>query len=611
MCGIVGYIGKKDASPIILDGLRRMEYRGYDSAGIAVIHPDGSLHTVKRAGKIGNLLSATGDSDLSGTVGLGHTRWATHGAPTDQNAHPHLDCGGEIAVVHNGIIENYQSLRHYLEGLGHIFNSETDTEVIAHLIEEYLKEEPFEEAVLEALAEIKGTYGIVIINKNEPGKMIAARLGSPLILGVISSGEYVVASDAAAILPYTREVIYLDDLEIAVLGAGGMNIKTLRREIVHKKPQTIEWDISQAEKKGFPHFLLKEIFEGADAIRNSLRGRIVVDEGLVKLGGIEQMDEQLRKVKKVIIAACGTSYYSGLVGRYMMEEFGGVICQIEHASEYRYRKIILEDDTAILAISQSGETADTLAALREAKRRGVPTIGIVNVVGSSIASETDVGIYNHIGPEIGVASTKAFISQVAILALLATYFGRSRGMSQAEGMEILRAMEELPDLAEKILRSAPEIFALADRYTEFENFLYLGRKYNYPIALEGALKLKEISYAHAEGYPAGEMKHGPIALVEPAFPCIYICPQDSVYSKNVSNIQEIKAHHGCVLAIATEGDDYVPSICDDVIFIPKTLEMLTPILSVIPLQFFAYKIAVNRGTDVDQPRNLAKSVTVE
>ena len=611
MCGIIGYLGKKEASPIILDGLRRMEYRGYDSAGITVLDQQGKLNTVKRAGKIANLLSAVSDVDLTGTLGIGHTRWATHGAPTDKNAHPHLDCEGNISIVHNGIIENYQSLRHYLEGLGHIFNSETDTEVIAHLIEEYLKEEPFEEAVIEALAEIKGTYGLVVINRREPGKMIAARLGSPLILGVVAPGEFIIASDAAAILPYTREVIYLDDMELAILESAGMRLTTIHRENIKKKPETIEWDISQAEKKGFPHFLLKEIFEGADAIRNSLRGRILTGEGIVKLGGIERLDEQLKKVKKVIIVACGTSYYSGLVGRYMMEEIGGVVCSVEYASEYRYRKTVLEDDTALLAISQSGETADTLAALREAKRRGAPTIGIVNIVGSSIARETDVGVYNHIGPEIGVASTKAFISQLSILALLAVYFGRSRGLSQVDGQNILSEMEKLPDLAERILRRAGEITLLADKYTEFNNFLYLGRKYNYPIALEGALKLKEISYAHAEGYPAGEMKHGPIALVDENFPTIFIAPQDSIYSKNISNIQEIKAHGGRVLAIATEGDDYLPTLVDDVVYIPKTLEALTPILAVIPLQLFAYKMAVNRGTDVDQPRNLAKSVTVE
>jgi len=611
MCGIIGYLGTKEASPIILDGLRRMEYRGYDSAGITVLHPDGNFNTVKRAGKIANLMSATGEADLSGILGIGHTRWATHGAPTDTNAHPHLDCEGNISIVHNGIIENYQSLRHYLEGLGHVFKSETDTEVIAHLIEEHLKEESFEEAVIEAFAEIKGTYGLVVINRREPNKMIAARLGSPLILGVIAPGEYVVASDAAAILPYTREVIYLDDTELAILESTGMKLTTVHREKIRRKPETIEWDISQAEKKGFPHFLLKEIFEGADAIRNSIRGRILAGEGLVKLGGVEQMEERLRKVKKVIIVACGTSYYAGLVGRYMLEEFGGVVAQVEHASEYRYRKTVFEEDAAILAISQSGETADTLAALREAKRRGMPTIGVVNVVGSSIARETDIGVYNHIGPEIGVASTKAFISQVSILALLAVYFGRSRGLSQVDGQNILSEMEKLPDLAERILRHAGEIILLADKYTEFNNFLYLGRKYNYPIALEGALKLKEISYAHAEGYPAGEMKHGPIALVDENFPTIFIAPQDSIYSKNVSNIREIKAHGGRVLAIATEGDDFLPTLVDDVIYIPKTLEMLTPILAVIPLQLFAYKIAVNRGTDVDQPRNLAKSVTVE
>lgn len=609
MCGIVAYLGNKKAAPILLEGLRRMEYRGYDSAGVTLIDAAGKFVQAKAVGKIANLAPLLPDI-LSG-IGIGHTRWATHGAPSDINAHPHLDCHGKVAVVHNGIIENHKSLRHRLESAGHRFSSETDTEVIAHLIEENVFDLPLEQAVMEMLPELKGTYGIAVVSPLSPKKIVVARMGSPVVVGVLENNEYLVASDVTALAPFTRNVVYLLDGEVMVLDESGMRLLPMSKVARNVVVEKIDWELADSEKGKYPHFMLKEIFEIPEALENSFRGRLVPEEGLVKFGGLENYNERLRAIEKIYIVACGTSYYASILGKYILEELTGVPTEVEYASEFRYRSSALVKNSVAIFISQSGETADTLAALREAKRRGILTLGIVNVVGSTIAREVDAGIYNHIGPEISVASTKAFISQASLLNALAVYIGRLKSLDTARAQEIIRDLVALPKKIASVLSQADSIRSLVAKYAKFSNFLYLGRKYNYPVALEGALKLKEISYIHAEGYASGEMKHGPIALIDQDFPVVFLIPQDSVYHKSMSNLEEIRARNAIVLAVATEGDRYTPTMVNDCIFIPKAEESVSAILATVPLQLFAYYMAVARGRDVDQPRNLAKSVTVE
>jgi len=610
MCGIIGYIGNKNALPILLEGLRRLEYRGYDSAGVALVAPDGSRLTVERAaGKVAELEKKFIDNNLPGIFGIGHTRWATHGAPKEENAHPHRDCQDNIAVVHNGIIENYQELKNELTGKGHKFLSQTDTEVIAHLLEDQSIDLPLEKKLQNILPRLIGAYGLAIIDKRDPQKIVVTRLGSPLVVGVRGK-EFFIASDPSAFIAHTREVLYLDDNEVAVLTPKGINIFENGRE-KSKESQTLDWDNTTVEKQGYPHFMLKEINEQPKVILDTIRGRLEYSEGLAHLGGLKEVEERLRKIEKLIIVGCGSALYSGKVGEYMIEEYAGIPVECEYASEFRYRQPVLDNATAVLAVSQSGETADTLAAIREAKRKGILMLGLVNAVGSTIARETDAGIYNHAGSEIGVASTKAFISQVAAFALITLFLGRQRQMSQVTGVRIAEELKALPEKISQIFSQKERIEKIAKKYAGYSSFLYLGRKYNAPIALEGALKLKEISYIHAEGYPAGEMKHGPIALLDKNFPIVAIAPKDSVYEKMKSAIEEVKARLSPVLAITTEGNTDLENLADDIIYIPKTLEMLTPILSIIPLQLFAYYIAVSKGFDPDKPRNLAKSVTVE
>lgn len=609
MCGIVGYIGKNEVAPILLDGLKRLEYRGYDSAGLSMFDEDGKIKTVKKIGKIENLEKAVSELKISGFCGIAHTRWATHGSVTEANSHPHRDCSGNIFVAHNGIIENYQELKEVLIGEGHKFKSQTDTEVISHLIEKFF-DGNLEKAVLSALKLIKGAYGIAVISQKDPNKIVVAKKSSPLIIGV-GEGDFVVASDASAILAYAKQVVYLNDGEMAVISPSGIRFMNLSQEEVFKKVEKLEGDLEKIQKGKYPHYMLKEIFEQPQSLRNSMAGRLIEKDGFVKFGGLENVQDKLRDIERLVIVGCGTAYLAGLTGEYMIEEYAGLPVEVEYASEFRYRKPILDKKTALLCISQSGETADTLAALHEVKRKGALTLGIVNAVGSSIARETDAGIYNHIGPEIGVASTKAFTSQLCILAILSLFLGRQRQMSLTMGKRIAEGIQRLPNLIEEVLAQELIIKKMAKKYHGSKNFLFLGRKYNFPIAMEGALKLKEVSYIHAEGYGAGEMKHGPIALIDKDFPSFSIAPSDSVYDKMISNLEEIKARKGPILVIATKGNEDIKKITKDVIYIPKTLEMLTPILSVVALQVFAYHCAVLRGLDVDKPRNLAKSVTVE
>lgn len=610
MCGIVGYIGENKATPILIEGLKRLEYRGYDSAGISVINENGGVKTVKKIGRIENLeKNIAQDNEIDGFCGIAHTRWATHGIVNELNAHPHFDCAKNIFLVHNGIIENYSELKEKLIKEGHKFVSQTDTEVVAHLIEKFF-DGNLEMAVIQTLKNIKGTYGLAVISKKDPNKIVVAKNSSPLIVG-LGENEFIVASDASAILSYTKQVIYLNDGEIAVINRDKISFTDLNYEKISKKSEILEGDFEKNQKGKFPHYMLKEIFEQSESLKKSMAGRLIKKEGLAKLGGLENVENKLREIERIIIIGCGSAYLAGLVGEYMFEEYVGISTEVELASEFRYRKPVFNKNTAILCISQSGETADTLAALQEAKRKGILTLGIVNSVGSSIARETDAGVYNHIGPEIGVASTKAFISQLCVLSLFTLFLGRQRQMSLVIGQRIIKELEKLPILINKILQQAPEIKKMARKYHQSKNFFFLGRKYNYPIALEGALKLKEVSYIHAEGYGAGEMKHGPIALVDKNFPTFGIAPTDSVYEKTISNLEEIKARKGPIVAIATEGNKKIKKITNNVVYIPKTLEMLTPILSVIPLQLFAYYCAVFNGRDVDKPRNLAKSVTVE
>ncbi len=608
MCGIVGYVGPKQASPILIDGLRRMEYRGYDSAGMAVLNGAG-IKVRKAAGKLSALVEKLRTETPHGTVGIGHTRWATHGAPTTPNAHPHLDQSGKIAVIHNGIIENAAVIKKALERRGHTFSSETDTEVLAHLIGAYY-EGNLEEAVAAALWDVEGAYGIAVISADEPDVVVAARNGSPLLVGV-GDGEYFVASDASAILEHTRSVVYLDDGEMVVLTRDGYRVRNLTETHVEKPVNQIEWDLATIERGGFDHFMLKEIFEQPESLTNTMRGHLLEEEGSARLHGLNLSDEQFERIDRIIITACGTSWHAGLIGEYIFEEMARVPCEVEYASEFRYRNPIVDENTLVIAVSQSGETADTLAAVREAKRRGARTIGLVNVVGSTIAREVQGGLYLRAGPEIGVASTKAFNSQVAALAMVALKMARLRNLSLLQGRELIDALKALPAQIRKVLDRAPEVEKLADRFAHAHNALYLGRGVNFPVALEGALKLKEISYIHAEGYPAAEMKHGPIALIDENMPVVFIAPRDGVHTKIMSNIEEVKARGGKVIAIVTEGDDEIARLADAVFPIPATHDLLTPILASVPLQLFAYYVAVRRGCNVDQPRNLAKSVTVE
>ncbi len=607
MCGIVGYVGSRPALPILIEGLRRLEYRGYDSAGVALVRK-GRVEIQKRAGRL-FVLEQDLDFEAGQTTGVGHTRWATHGAPTDLNAHPHADGSGKIAVIHNGIIENYRALKTYLENDGVEFVSETDTEVLTQLIGKFY-EGNLERAVRQALAEVSGTYGIAVVCSEEPDVIVAARRGSPLIVGV-GKGEHILASDAAAILAHTSQVVYLGDGEIARITADGLRLTTLDAIPVAKKLHEIEWTLDQIELGGYEHFMLKEIMEQPAALENCLRGRIDTREGTVHLGGLRDRTRELTHAKRFIITGCGTAWHAGLVGEYLFEELIRIPTETEYASEFRYRNPVVDEGSVVIAVSQSGETADTYAALQEAKQRGALTLGVVNVVGSTIARETDAGVYLHVGPEIGVASTKAFTGQVAVLAMMACYLGRRKHLSGSMTSQFNRALAAIPNQMQQILDQADKARAIAERFAEQDNWLYLGRGYNYPVALEGALKLKEISYIHAEGLPAAEMKHGPIALITEEMPVVVIAPSGLQYEKILNNISEVRSRGGRVIAIATEGDREIARQTEEVFFVPDTIEPLQPLLTVIPLQLIAYHAALLRGCNVDKPRNLAKSVTVE
>ena len=611
MCGIVGYVGRRDCLTILVEGLKRLEYRGYDSAGVA-IQMNGSIDITKSAGKIRVLEERLSNgAGPPGTTGIAHTRWATHGEPNDVNAHPHTDCSGRLALAHNGIIENHSALKNALKAEGHTFTTETDTEVLAHLIEKHLKRGlKLEQAVGAALRAVEGTYGIAVVSADEPGVLVGARRGSPLVVGV-ADGEYFLASDVAPIVEHTRQVVYLDDGEMAVLTPEGFHTATIEHQRVDKAVQEVDWDLGQIEKGGFEHFMLKEIHEQPDSVRNSMRGRLNPAEGLGRLGGLNMTPEEMHEIRRIIILACGTSWHAGLIGEYMLEEHARIPVEVEYASEFRYRNPIVDQGTMVLVISQSGETADTLAAMREAQRKGARALGILYVVGSTIARESDGGVYIHAGPEIGVASTKAFTSQVTVLSLFTLALGRQRQMSVETGVELARGLDAIPAKIESILERSAVVERIAQEYGRHNNFIYLGRGYNFPVALEGALKLKEISYIHAEGYPAAEMKHGPIALIDENMPVVFVCTRDAAYDKVMSNMMEVKARKGRIIAIASDHDEVVQGLADHVIYVPETVACLQPILSVIPLQLLAYHIAVQRGCDVDQPRNLAKSVTVE
>ncbi len=609
MCGIIGYIGEKSGAEIIINGLKRLEYRGYDSAGIALV--DGNIFVDKKKGKISDLEGILDYEELANYyTGIGHTRWATHGAPSDKNSHPHTDCTGEIALVHNGIIENFAVLKKMLIRHGHEIKSDTDTEIIVHLIEYYYEKHSLLESVRLALSKLEGTYGIAVISKKEPDKIIAARKGSPLILG-IGDNEMILASDASAIIEHTRKVIYIEDDELIEIKKDSYKIYDLNKNHVDKNINDIDWEIEAIEKHGFDHFMLKEIYEQPETIKNAFRGRTLMDSGNIRLDGLRLSEEELNQISKIIFIACGTSWHAALIGEYLIEEYARIPVEVEYASEFRYRKPILNKNDLVIVISQSGETADTLAALREAKARGVKALGITNIVGSTIARESDGGVYIHAGPEIGVASTKAFTSQIAVLTLLTLLLARKRDMTADEGRIYLEELKNIPQYVNSILENSEDISKIAKIYKDNRNFLYLGRGIQFPVALEGALKLKEISYIHAEGYPAAEMKHGPIALIDENMPVVFVAPKDEVYSKVLSNIQEVKARYGKIIAIATEGDEEIQNYADHTIYIPHTRKMFSPLLTVIPLQILSYHIAVMRGENVDQPRNLAKSVTVE
>jgi glucosamine--fructose-6-phosphate aminotransferase (isomerizing) len=610
MCGIVGYIGDKNCVPILINGLKRLEYRGYDSAGLGILTNNKSVF-IKNKGKVSLLEERVEKSDLSGNVGIGHTRWATHGIPNEINAHPHFNLSKNLFVIHNGIIENFRTLKKGLEKLGYIFQTETDSEVLPHLIDSFLnKGFPLFKAVRLALTEIEGTYGIAVIYEGEPDKIVAARKGSPLVIG-LGDNENFIASDVSAILAHTKQVIYLEDGELVEVYKDRFVAKTITDAEIEKEVHEISMTLDEIDKGGYSHFMLKEIMEQPETINNSMRGRILFDKGTSILGGLTDVVGRLINSKRIIITACGTSWHAGLVGEYMFEQFCRIPTEVEYASEFRYRNPIINQDDAIFFISQSGETADTLAALREAKLRGALVLGICNVVGSSIPRETMSGVYTHAGPEIGVASTKAFTSQLVVLALITLLIARRKDMSEVDGRSIAEELLALPEKINTILKLSDQIEKIANEFKDATNFLYLGRGYNFPVALEGALKLKEISYIHAEGYPAAEMKHGPIALIDENMPVVFIAPKDSTYDKIISNIEEVKARGGRIIAIATDNDNGIDSLVDYTIKIPSTIRMLMPILTVIPLQLLAYHVAVKKGLNVDQPRNLAKSVTVE
>ncbi|MFH1265933.1 MAG: glutamine--fructose-6-phosphate transaminase (isomerizing) [Planctomycetota bacterium] len=622
MCGIVGYIGPLEATDFLLAGLRRLEYRGYDSSGVAIINPSDGFMVTKTVGRIRDLEARLAEKPLHGRVGIGHTRWATHGAPTSANAHPHTGGDGVVAVVHNGVIENFQSLKSRLESEGYVFRSSTDTEVIAHLVADCLSKQapvddvaaanfkPLVDAVQAALAQLQGTYGLAILFRDHPEVLVAARLGSPLILGV-GAGEHFVASDASPLAGRTDKIVYLADHELAVLTADSLRVVHRDQGHVRHSVEVLKIESGDVALCGYDHYMLKEIFEQPEAIENAMRGRLDDDAATAHFGGLNLTLQELRRADRFVMTACGTSWHAALVGEYQIEALARIAVDVEYASELRYRNPPLESGTLLFAITQSGETADTLAALREMKRQGHPTLAISNVVGSSIAQEADGGIYLHAGPEIGVASTKAFTSQCTVLAMLALYFGRLRHLSFDDGTRLIRQLKELPERVRRALATGDEVRRIAEKYADCTNFLYLGRQFHFPAALEGALKLKEISYIHAEGYPAAEMKHGPIALVDERTPSVFLMPRDAVYDKVMANLQEIKARGGPVIAVVSEGDTQAAEVADDVIAVPACEDFLQPIVSVIPLQLLAYHIAVLRGCDVDKPRNLAKSVTVE
>ncbi|MEI7766077.1 MAG: glutamine--fructose-6-phosphate transaminase (isomerizing) [Phycisphaerae bacterium] len=612
MCGIVAYLGKKNAQPLLLEGLKRLEYRGYDSSGICIGH-EGQHHIRRAVGRI-SVLEAQLETETNqvpgGHIGMAHTRWATHGAPTEINAHPHTDEHHKIALVHNGIIENYASLKQFLQEKGRHFSSQTDTEVLAMLIGHFYKPGELAQAVQAALHEVRGTYGIAVMAVDQPNTLVVARKGSPLIIGV-GNQEFIVASDASAIVEHTTQVIYLSDNEMAVITPEGFKTTTIDNVPVRKDLTEVEFSLEQIELGGYEHFMMKEIMEQPEAIENCLRGRVDMTEGRVVLGGLNQFARDLVKTRRIIITGCGTAWHAGLVGEYLMEDLAKIPTEVEYASEFRYRNPIIEEGTVVFAISQSGETADTLAALREAKDRGALSLGIINAVGSTIARETDAGVYLHVGPEIGVASTKAFSGQVVVETLIALFIARRKYMSQQVLDQFLKSLNAIPNLVRRVLLQSTAIHEIVQQYCQKENWLFLGRGYNYPVALEGALKLKEISYIHSEGLPAAEMKHGPIALISEGMPVVFLATKGSQYEKILGNIQEVKARGGRVIAVATEGDEHIRSVADHVIEVPDTIEPLQPLLTVVPLQLLAYHAAVLRGCNVDKPRNLAKSVTVE
>jgi glucosamine--fructose-6-phosphate aminotransferase (isomerizing) len=614
MCGIIGYIGEKQVLPILIDGLRRLEYRGYDSAGVAVVR-DGTIELRRSAGKLARLEEVIADQPLEGAYGIGHTRWATHGRPTEENAHPHRDCTGRIVVVHNGIIENYLELKQSLQKEGHRFVTETDTEIVAHLVEREMKDDGLENAVRRALLYMRGLFALVLISADDPDKIVTVRNGPPIVVG-LGDREFFVASDIPAVLSHTRDVVFLGDEEMAVITRGGVEFTDYSGRAVSKKSTRVSWDPVMAEKAGYKHFMLKEIFEQPMAVKETVLGRASLDSGKVFLHEIEIPDQVLRDVERVVILACGTSWHSGLVGKFLIEALARVPVDVDYGSEYRYRDPIVSENTLAVVITQSGETADTLAALREAKKKGARSIAVCNVVGSMATRETEGTVLTHAGPEIGVASTKAFTSQLVALHLLAMYLGQIRGtLTPEDARPHIAALTQLPGLLEQCLKVEPQMEEIAKRFYQRSDFLYLGRGINYPIALEGALKLKEISYIHAEGYPAGEMKHGPIALIDEKMPVVTIAPHDHVFEKMIGNIQEAKARGGAVIALTNEGNDGIHALLDPsqdfLVTVPRSHPLLTPVLMAIPLQLLSYHIAVRRGCDVDQPRNLAKSVTVE
>ncbi|MEP0841984.1 MAG: glutamine--fructose-6-phosphate transaminase (isomerizing) [Phycisphaerae bacterium] len=609
MCGIVGYIGQKFARPILIEGLKRLEYRGYDSAGLAVLD-NGRISVTRAVGRISNLESKLGPDGSQATVGIAHTRWATHGGPSEKNAHPHVARTGRIALVHNGIIENYRTLRTFLSGLGIECVSETDTEVLAQLIGHFYNGS-LEQAVRNALHEVQGTYGIAVISADEPDRIVVARKGSPLIVGIVGTGEYIVASDASAIIEHTAQVVYLADGEMAVAGRDGFRTMTLENVPVTKEVQEVEFSLDQIELGGHEHFMAKEIFEQPLSLSMTLRGRINPREGTIQMGGLANVARDLARARRIIFTAQGTAWHAGLIGEYLFEDIAKIPAETEYASEFRYRNPLIEDGTVVIAISQSGETADTLAAVREAKEKGALALGVINAVGSTIARESHAGVYLHCGPEIGVASTKAFTSQLAALTMMAIQLGRRRFLSQAEAKSLITALTDIPRQVAQVLEQSSAIRSAVEGYIERENWLFLGRGYNYPVALEGALKLKEISYIHAEGMPAAEMKHGPIALINDGMPVVFIATRCSQYDKVLSNIEEVRSRGGRIIAVATEGDDHISDVAQHVFYVPDVPEPLQPLLTVVPLQLLAYHAAVLRGCNVDKPRNLAKSVTVE